>query len=106
MFDLIKKTLLAGVGAAVITKEKIESTLEDMVRQGKVSATDAKIMAEKLADQGRREFDDLAGELNTKLKGALDRRDHDTTERLQSLETRLAVIEQKLAEPPSRNGEP
>jgi BMFP domain-containing protein YqiC len=63
-------------------------------------------MAEKIADQGRKEFDELAHELNSKLKGVLDRRDHDTTERLQAIEQRLAILEQKLAEPPSRNGEP
>jgi polyhydroxyalkanoate synthesis regulator phasin len=106
MLDLIKKTLLAGIGAAVITKDKLESALEDMVRQGKVNAADAKIMAEKIAEQGRKEFDELAGELNAKLKGALDRRDTDTAERLQAIEQRLALLEQKLAEPPSRNGEP
>jgi polyhydroxyalkanoate synthesis regulator phasin len=47
MIDVIKKTLLAGVGAAVVTKEKAEAALEDFVRQGKVSSADARIMAEK-----------------------------------------------------------
>ncbi len=106
MIDLLKKTLLAGVGAAVVTKEKVESTLEDFVRQGKVSAADAKIMADKIADQGRREFDEMAGELNSKLKGVLDRKDKEAAARLTALEDRVAALEQKLAEPPSRSGEP
>lgn len=29
MIDLIKKTLLAGVGAAIVTKEKAEHALQD-----------------------------------------------------------------------------
>ena len=41
MIDLIKKTLLAGVGATIITKEKVEAVLQDSIRQGKVSAGDA-----------------------------------------------------------------
>jgi polyhydroxyalkanoate synthesis regulator phasin len=57
MIDLIKKSLMAGIGAAVVTKEIVEEALEDFVRQGKVSAADAAIMAEKIAEQGRREFD-------------------------------------------------
>ena len=34
MIDLLKKTLLAGVGAAVVTKERIEASLDEMVRAG------------------------------------------------------------------------
>ena len=54
MIDLIKKTLLAGVGAAVVTKDRLEKTMDEFVREGKVSAGDARIMAEKIAEQGRR----------------------------------------------------
>ena len=41
MIDLIKKSVMAGIGAAVVTKEKVEEALEDFVRQGKLSAADA-----------------------------------------------------------------
>lgn len=51
MIETIKKTLLAGVGAAVITKEKVQDALEDYVRQGKLKAEDAKIIAEKIAER-------------------------------------------------------
>ena len=50
MIDLIKKTLLAGVGAAIVTKEKAEHALQDYVKQGKVSAADARAMAERIAE--------------------------------------------------------
>lgn len=106
MIDLLKKTLLAGVGAAVITKDKIEGTLDDLVRQGKINATDAKIMAEKIADQGRKEFDDLAADLNDRISGALDRKTSDHEPRIAALEERIRVLEAAVAEPPSRNGEP
>lgn len=106
MIDLLKKTLLAGVGAAVITKDKIEGTLDDFVRQGKVNAGDAKIMAEKIADQGRKEFDDLAADLNERIAAVLDRKTTDHEARIAALEERVRVLEAAAAEPPSRNGEP
>ena len=55
MLETIKKTLLAGVGAAVITKEKVQDALEDYVREGKLKADDARIIADKIAERGRRE---------------------------------------------------
>jgi len=106
MIDLLKKTILAGVGAAVITKDKIEGTLDDFVRQGKVNAGDAKIMAEKIADQGRKEFDELAADLNERIATVLDRKTTDHEARIAALEERVRVLETAVAEPPSRNGEP
>lgn len=106
MIDLFKKTLLAGVGAAVITKDKIEGALEDFVRQGKLNAQDARIMADKIAEQGRREFDDLATDLNHRISGVLDRANAEHATRIAALEERVKVLEAQLAEPPSRSGEP
>src|SRR5690606_25540924 len=106
MLDVIKNTLLAGVGAAVITKEKIEDTLDELVRKGKLSATDAKIVAEKIADQGKREFESASDNLSAKLKDLFNRAEDDTRVRLAALEERVRILETRLAEPPTRNGEP
>lgn len=106
MIDVIKKTLLAGVGAAVVTKEKIEDSLEELVRKGKLSAADAKIVAEKIAEQGRREFEAATDGLSARLKDLFARTEDDTRVRLAALEERVRILETRLAEPPTRNGEP
>ena len=106
MIDVIKKTLLAGVGAAIVTKEKAEAALNEFVRQGKLSSGDAKIMAEKIAEQGRREFEEVSETLGAKIKALLDRSETDTAVRLKALEERVLVLETKLTPPPSRAGEP
>ena len=108
MIDLLKKTLLAGVGAAVITKDKIEGALDDFVRQGKVNASDARIMADKIAEQGRKEFDELATDLNERISELLDRSKKDHETRIAALEARVNALEadQAEAEPPTRSGEP
>jgi polyhydroxyalkanoate synthesis regulator phasin len=106
MIDLIKKSLLAGVGAALVTKEKVEETLGELVREGKLSTADARLMAEKIAEQGRREFEELAAGLGAKLKDVTARSDAATQARVAALEQRVRVLEEKLAPPPSRAGEP
>lgn len=106
MIDLIKKTLLAGVGAAVITKEKISETLDDYVRQGKVKAEDAKIIAGKIAEQGRREFEDVSQTLAAKVQEIASRGGEKTDGRIAALEERIRALEARLATPPSRSGEP
>jgi polyhydroxyalkanoate synthesis regulator phasin len=107
MIDLIKKTLFAGVGAAVVTKEKVEETLHDYVRQGKVKAEDARIIADKIAEQGRKEFEDVSQKLAAKLGEIVASGGGGKTDsRVAELEQRIRDLEAKLATPPTRAGEP
>jgi polyhydroxyalkanoate synthesis regulator phasin len=108
MIDTIKKTLLAGVGAAVITKEKVQDALDDYVRQGKIKADDARIIAEKIAERGRREFEEMSAQASVKVQEILHRQDAAVAARLTALEARIAVLEAAANPPPAptRNGEP
>jgi polyhydroxyalkanoate synthesis regulator phasin len=97
---------MEGGRDAVITKDKIEGALDSFVREGKVNANDAKIMAEKIAEQGRKEFDELAADLNERISGILDRKTAEHEARIAALEKRVQALEAAAAEPPTRNGEP
>lgn len=97
MIDTLKKTMLAGIGAAVITKEKVEAALGDFVAQGKVSAEDARAMATKIAGEGRAEFDQVSDQLGSKLKEMLARLNADTRDRIAALEARVEVLEKSGA---------
>jgi polyhydroxyalkanoate synthesis regulator phasin len=97
MIDLIKKTLLAGVGATIITKEKVEEAMQDYIRQGKVSAGDARLMADKIAEQGRKEFEDMSAELVAKFKELAEKSDFTHKARIEALEVRVRKLEQALA---------
>jgi len=97
MIDSIKKTLLAGVGAAVVTKDKVEAALGDFVKQGKVTTSEAREMAEKIAADGKKEFETLSGELNEKFKDVLAGFNRNTQDRLAALEARVEALEHKHA---------
>ncbi|MFZ5497384.1 MAG: phasin-related domain-containing protein [Verrucomicrobiota bacterium] len=95
MINAIKKTLLAGIGAAVITKEKVEAGLDELVSQGKLSAADARALARKLARDGRREFDTLSDDLGEKLHDLAVKSAREGQVRLRRLEARLRKFEQQ-----------
>ena len=108
MIETIKKTLLAGLGAAVVTKEKVQDSLDDYVRQGKLKADDARIIAEKIAERARREFEDMSAQASVKVQELLQRQDTSVVARLAALEARVALLEAASNPPPAptRNGEP
>jgi len=95
MIETFKKTVLAGIGAAVVTKDKVQASLEDFVEQGKVTAADARAIAEKLAEQGRREFDEASSKLGERFRELLASFDHKYLERIEALEARVAALEGK-----------
>lgn len=51
MFDLIKKTLLTGVGLAVMTKDKVEELGKDLASQAKMSEHEGKEFVDHLLKQ-------------------------------------------------------
>ena len=95
MINSLKKALLAGVGAAVITKEKAEETLADFVQQGRVSAQDAKVMARQLAKNGRREFEAVRGDVESSLLDLASRAGAEAQARIAALEARVAELQKK-----------
>lgn len=108
MIETIKKTLLAGVGAAVITKEKVQDALDDYVRQGKIKADDAKVIAEKIAERGKREFEELSHQASAKASELFGKNNDAIAARLAALEARVSLLEAAANPPPAptRNGEP
>jgi len=106
MLDTIKKTLLSGLGAAVVTKDKVQASLEELVRQGKLSADDARAAADRIVKQGRREFDDASGELHRKVNDLLSHSDRKSQARIAELEARIRALEQKPAKPAKAAGAP
>lgn len=95
MFDAIKKTVLAGVGAAVISKDKAEEAFAEFVHRGKVSAADARKMAHKLAQQGRAEFKTVSRDIEKQVKELVEVNDAVARARIAQLEARLAALEKK-----------
>jgi|SRR5580698_4487564 polyhydroxyalkanoate synthesis regulator phasin len=97
MIETFKKTLLAGLGAAVVTSEKVQAGLEEFVRQGKISAEDARAMAEKIAGEGKKEFEQASAKLGDKVRELLAHLDQKHLPRIEALEERVDRLEGKPA---------
>jgi len=59
MIDLLKKTLLTGVGVISLTKEKIEEVAKEFVEKGKITEQEGRSLVEDLvtrSEESRLEF--------------------------------------------------
>jgi len=102
MLEYIKKTLLVGLGATVVTKDKLEQSLEDMVKQGKISATDAKKSIDKMVKESRKEFDKSSKEIQDYFKHLLDKANFACQKDFEKLEKRVNALEGKSKTTPKK----
>ncbi len=104
MIDVVKKTFLAGLGATVVTAERVETVLEDLVKRGKLSADEAKEVASKLAAEGKEEYSQFRSSMGQFFDEMLGKANVATKKDLASIEARLAGIEAALSEKDSKGG--
>ena len=100
MIDLLKQTLLAGIGAGVVTAEKVEDILQDLDKKGKLSAEDAQATAAKIAEDGKEEFNKSKNTLTNLFEEMLTKANLAKNSDLQKLEARIAALEAQLATAP------
>jgi len=75
MFEIFKKSLFAGLGLAVVTKTKLESVLEKLVEEGKLSRGEAEKMGNELLESGENQWTDFESRLQETIKGFLGNMD-------------------------------
>ncbi len=97
MLELLRKSLLAGLGAGVITKEKAEETVREFVEQGKLSAEEGRQLVNRLLESGNQQWEQVQVGVMDAVRKALDSADVARGKHVAGLESRLANVEQRLA---------
>jgi polyhydroxyalkanoate synthesis regulator phasin len=55
MFELLRKTYLAGLGLATLTKERIEEIVDELVKRGEIAEQDRRKVLDDLLSRAREE---------------------------------------------------
>lgn len=95
MFETMKKAVLASVGAALITTERAEAALKDLVAEGRLNAAEAKALARDIAARSQSEFKAVRGEVEQRLHLLATGVDEKAKARIAELEARIAELEAK-----------
>ena len=96
MIDAIRKTFLAGLGATVASAETIEKTLNELVEKGRITAEEARSVAQRIIDEGRKEFDDSRRTVNLTFEDMLRRANVARESQVAKLEERVNLLESRI----------
>ncbi|MCL6629032.1 MAG: hypothetical protein K6U00_05470 [Armatimonadetes bacterium] len=104
MLDSVKRLLYFGIGAAALSADKARDLIDDLVKQGEMTAEEGKKIYEELISRGERERSELdnriRGQVLQMLKdiGVADQAKITAIEsRLEELERRIENLSAKLS---------
>lgn len=93
MQESIRNILLAGLGAAVLTKDKVLELTRTLVEQGKISAGEAEKVAEDLVEESKGQAKAWGEKLEQAVAKAVESLNLASREEVRVLEARLARLE-------------
>ena len=96
MLDLLKKGFLAGIGAIVLTTEKVQEVARRMVEEGKMSTEEAEKMAEELIQSGEHQWDEINSRISEALKKWTDSEQVVKREEFENLKDRVEILERRI----------
>ncbi len=94
--DLIEKTFLAGMGAAALTKDRVQELIEDFVRRGQLNSDEGRDMVDRLMMRSREEARSMLKKADSSLQGAYRDMGLTTKRELDDLEFRLRQLELRV----------
>ena len=100
MIDEIKKGIFTGLGAVLLTKDKLEEITKKLVDESKMSKEDAKKLADELAGAGQDQWSAIEEGITGVLKkaiGSLNIAKRDEMEEMKTdiddLKKRVSILE-------------
>ena len=97
MLEKIGKGLLAGLGAVLLTKEKVEEVVRKTVKEAKLSNEDARRLTSELVETGERQWEEMDKAVTESLRKSLDKLDVGSRKELEELKARMDNLEKRLA---------
>jgi len=92
MFETIDKTLLAGLGALSITRERAEKLFDEYVRRGQAVKEARTGFVKELLDSAERTRRDLEKLINEQVHQAVSKMELATRDDLKRLEAKLDAV--------------
>ncbi|MGV8075587.1 MAG: phasin family protein [Syntrophobacteraceae bacterium] len=97
MLELIKKSVMAGIGAVMVTVEKVHEATRRLVDEGKISREEAEKLAEDLIKSGEKQWEEISNKIGESLKKGMSSLDLVKRKEYKDLIARMELLEQRVA---------
>jgi polyhydroxyalkanoate synthesis regulator phasin len=96
MLEEIRKNLVTGLGAVLLTKDKIEEITNRLVKEARLSREDADRVANELYQAGQRQWSSLETSIKDAVRKALSSMDIGSRQELDKLKVKLDNLQKRV----------
>lgn len=98
LVEMVRKLMLATLGAAVIAQEEIEALINKLVERGEIAEKDGKKLMHEMMDKRKTKTADVTEELNKNINDVLQRMNIPTKADIDALGQKIAGLSKKIDE--------
>jgi polyhydroxyalkanoate synthesis regulator phasin len=96
MLEEIRKNLVTGLGAVLLTKDKIEEVTRRMVKEAQLSREDADRLAEELYQAGQQQWSSVETSIKDAVRKTLSSMDIGSREELGRLKAKVDTLQKRV----------
>jgi poly(hydroxyalkanoate) granule-associated protein len=98
MVEMVRKMMLAALGAAVIAEEEIEALINRLVERGELAEKDGRKLINEAMDKRKTKTATVTDELNKNINDVLQRMNITTKADIDALGQKIAGLSKKIDE--------
>lgn len=97
MIDLIKKTMMAGIGLALKTRDEVEDLVKDLVKKGNMNEQEGKKFLDELLDRYDEAKEKMEERVEKMVKDFLKKADVVTGDELKALKKEIRELKKAIS---------
>jgi len=91
--DFIKKSMLAGIGLAALTRDKLEKTVDELIKKGEMTEKEGKETIEELTKKSKEFKEDLTKKVEKAVSDMVAKLDIPTRKEFAKLKSKIEKME-------------
>lgn len=96
MQEEIQKSLLTGLGAVLLTKDKIEEIIRRWAEEARLSREDADRLADELMQAGRQQWTSMENSIKDAFRRTLSGMDIGSRREIEALKARIGDLQKRV----------
>lgn len=96
MLELLKKSVMAGLGAVMVTRDKVREATRALVEEGRLSTDEAEKLGEDLVKSGERQWEEFNTKFQSSMRKVSENLEVVRKKDFQDLKARVELLEQRL----------
>jgi poly(hydroxyalkanoate) granule-associated protein len=98
MVEMLRKVMLATIGAAAIAQEEIEALINRLIERGEIAEKDGKKLMHEMMDKRKSRTEKVENEINKNITDVLERMNIPTRTDIDALSQKINGLSKKIDE--------